>query len=45
MTACDRSLSGVHGGVPGHREGQVQGEPAHWAHNVAEPAASQRGRT
>lgn len=46
MTACDWcGLPGVHGGVPGHRQGQVEGEPPHRAHHLAEPAACQRGCT
>lgn len=47
MPACDRCVGepGVHRGVPGHREGQVQGEPAHGAHHVAQPAPCQRGCT
>lgn len=36
---------GIHGGVPGHREGQVQGEPPDWAYHTPQPTASQRRRT
>lgn len=36
---------GVHGGVPGHRQGQIEGEPTDGTHHTPQSTASQRGCT
>lgn len=42
---CCIGTIGVYGGVPGDRQREDEGELTDRAHHLAQPAASQRGRT